>query len=377
MINYKATFLGVRKIYHKTRFLPWLMTKTKIYPKIRNYITWNLEWRKDTKSIGHLMGRSIPKEKPLLLNFEYIQEITTSLRNDLFNYNPTLVLHNKQLKIFWRISNCSTSPKTDWRGITKNVYPKIGKIEGIGTGELIFDSETISLINEEIAIPISSNHFEHLENPYPGFQSTLEDPRAICTDEILLLLNTCQIPNSGGDPRNGLMALYNCANKDLILLNLPEESSVQKNFTIINSNRNVIRLLKSSNPHTVLEFDKNNGNLVKKLENKQNNKSFLHGGSPFVLVDNEYYFRIARQRFNLKNLFKIHLSYLVMHDLTFNEIGRTKPFILQNYAYEICNGLVEIENNFHFSWGENDKKIYVGVISKRDLIRFFHENILI
>jgi hypothetical protein len=233
------------------------------------------------------------------------------------------------------------------------------------------------LRSEEISIPLNSNHFANLKNPDPEFQTTVEDPRAVCTDEILLLLNTWKTPKTKGNSKPGPMALYNAANQDLILLDLPEETLIQKNFTIINSEKNVIRLLKSSNPHTVLEFDKSNGNLIKKIEHKLNKKSFLHGGSPFVLVDDEYYFRIARQRFNLKNLFKIHLSYLVMHDLTFNEIARTKPFILQNYAFEVCNGLVELENNFILSWGENDEKMYLGVIGKKDVIRFFHENILI
>jgi len=374
----KEIFLSCRRIYIKTRILPWLVAKTTIYPILRSYIAWNLKWHRDTKFISQEMGRSILVEKPLSPHFEYIQEIKTSLRNDLFNYNPTLVLQNKKLKMFWRMSNCSTKPRANWRGVVNNIYPKKDKIEGVGSGDLAFSSKskTISLSNEEVSIPLSINHFESLKNPYPGYQTTLEDPRAIYSDEILLLLNTCKIPNSGGEPRNALMALYNCATKDLVLLNLPEDNTIQKNFTIINSDKKVIRLLKSSNPHIVLEFDKKTGNLIKELEHNLNNKSFLHGGSPFVLVDNEYYLRIARQKFSLKGLSQIHFSYLVMHDLNFNEIARTKPFVLQKYAFEVCNGLVILDDNFIFSWGENDEKIYVGVISKRDLIRFFQENIL-
>ena len=372
----KDIFLSCRRIYIKTRILPWLVAKSKIYPILRRYIVWNLKWHHDTKLVGQLMGRSDILKNPLQLTFENVQEITSTMHNDLFNYNPTMVLKNHKIQLFWRISNCSYNPKTNWLGDRKDFDPKI-KIEGVGTGELVFASETknISLKNEAISIPLSSDHLEIFKNPDSEFRVTVEDPRAICTDESLLVLNTWKSRKTKGYSIHGPMALYNCANKDLVLLNLPEDNSVQKNFTIINSDQNVIRLLKSSNPHTILEFDKNNGNLTKKLEHNLNSKSFLHGGSPFILVDNEYYFRVARQRFHLKGLSEIHLSYLVMHDLNFNEIARTKPFVLQKYAFEVCNGLVMLDDDFIFSWGENDKKMYIGVVRKGDLIRFFQEHI--
>jgi hypothetical protein len=128
MLNNNATFLEVRKIYRKTRIIPWLVVKTRVYPAVKKCIVWNLTWREDSKNLSLLTGRSNILKNPLRLPFEHIQEINSTLHNDLFNYNPTIVLQDSKVKIFWRISNTSNKPTINWLGFRKDLNTKKNKI---------------------------------------------------------------------------------------------------------------------------------------------------------------------------------------------------------------------------------------------------------
>jgi hypothetical protein len=63
-----------------------------------------------------------------------------------------------------------------------------------------------------------------------------------------------------------------------------------------------------------------------------------------------------------------------MHDLSFNEIGRTIPFVFRKLSIEICNGLEFDGKDFIFSWGEDDREMFVGKVEMRKLLNWFEEH---
>ena len=85
--------------------------------------------------------------------------------------------------------------------------------------------------------------------------------------------------------------------------------------------------------------------------------------------------RVARIKFSIRNIGRARLSVLVKHDLNFREISRSRAFVFRETSIEICNGLDYDGSNFYFSWGENDRKMYVGSCAKKDLIDWFESNL--
>ena len=40
----------------------------------------------------------------------------------------------------------------------------------------------------------------------------------------------------------------------------------------------------------------------------------------------------------------------------------SKPFIFKKFGFEICNGLIIVEDKLVFAWGEDDLKMFTGEI---------------
>jgi hypothetical protein len=139
-------------------------------------------------------------------------------------------------------------------------------------------------------------------------------------------------------------------------------------------------MLKRSNPQEIVSVDTISG-IAKSLPSidliKKKNYLELNGGSGFVLVDNLYYLRVARIQFSLAKLGRTRVSVIVKHDLNFTEISRSKPFIFQSLGVEICNGFAYSHDTFYFSWGQDDRSMYVGYCRKRDLLNWYNKNLQI
>jgi len=85
--------------------------------------------------------------------------------------------------------------------------------------------------------------------------------------------------------------------------------------------------------------------------------------------------RVARLQFQIYGLGGCRISVLVLHDLKFKEVARSKPFIFNKLGVEICNGLMVKDDLVFFSWGEDDMDMCVGRCSKAELMRWFNENL--
>lgn len=375
MKDYNAVFSVLRNIYIKSRIVPWLIRKTMIYPVLKNNIQFHLKSKRDTYKLSQLLDRSNPLTDPLKLPFESIQEIKTSLEPELFHYNPTIICKENTIKIFWRISNINIGPYWNWHGLIEKYVPAGKRIEGTGYGEITLNQNgKIEIRNEKVLISPSQNNWTNQIDQAPSEKLLVEDPRVVESGGTYLLFNSWKINEADNEGTHGPMVLFALENSRMIQLKDYTNKGIHKNSVIVNMENRVIRLLKSSNPQIIQEYDVSTGDLTSAKTKLNNDKLFLNGGSPFILVDDTFYIRIARQRYTLKNLFNVHVSLLVIHDLNFDEIARTKPFILQNYGFEVCNGFILEGDKFIFSWGENNKRMFLGTVSKTTLLEFFHAN---
>jgi hypothetical protein len=147
---------------------------------------------------------------------------------------------------------------------------------------------------------------------------------------------------------------------------------MEKNWVPIDSKSGKFRLLRSTEPLVMLQIDKETLETHEILL-KSGVFSATHNGSNLLLIDKRFYVRVVRVRCNMEGLRGVRLSIIVVHDLDFNEISRTKPFIFRSFGFEICNSILEYQNRIIFSWGENDEHGYVGSIDKTDFVHFLEK----
>jgi hypothetical protein len=131
-------------------------------------------------------------------------------------------------------------------------------------------------------------------------------------------------------------------------------------------------LLRSTKPFLLVAVDKEDYHLT---EQSWNSADFgeIHNGSNFLLLDEDLYIRVVRVTINLEGLRGVRLNFIMMHNLEFKEVGRTKPFIFKDFGYEICNSITEFEGKIFFAWGMNDSAGYIGHIA-RDILQNWIRN---
>jgi len=355
-----------------------------VLPKgFQGYLKWRKHWKHDESALAQLMGSKRALKNPERIPLIQIQELKPTLHPKLYHYNPTLLNLENSIRVFWRMSNFSDSPDMFRSGRKKDrKLSSFGDnllINGVATGELIVNSETHfeEIPCQEIVIPPESDSSKLVisKRTNSDFALTFEDPRALDSRKDIIVLVACESSKIGlDDQKRQQMAIHNLTTGKISLIPSPYGREIEKNWTPIKSERDEILFLYSSSPSIVLRQFDSGKQEIEILEDEGSGRLDLNGGSQFVLVDNSYYFRVARSRFSLKRFWKVHLSFIVKHDLNFREISRTKPFIFRKYAYEICNGLILRDEHFYFSWGENDEKMYYGKISKENLISWVLKN---
>ena len=351
--------------------------------KFQGYLKWRKHWKHDESVLAKLMGSKKALKYPEKIPLIDIYELKTNLHPELYHYNPTLLNLENSIKFFWRMSNFSDSPDMFRIGRKKDqklsIFGKNLLVNGVATGEITFEQETnlAQITGQGIVIPPESDSSKMVSTKRTNefLAMTFEDPRALDSRTDIIVLVACESSKIGfDDQKRQQMAIYNSTTGKISLIPSPYGREIEKNWTPIKSERDEILFLYSSSPGIVLRQFDSGKQEIEILEDEESDRLDLNGGSQFVLVDNSYYFRVARSRFSLKRFWKVHLSFIVKHDLNFREISRTKPFIFRKYAYEICNGLILRDEHFYFSWGENDEKMYYGKISKENLISWVANN---
>ena len=163
-----------------------------------------------------------------------------------------------------------------------------------------------------------------------------------------------------------------------IIITSADPSKTEKNWVVINESHDSLFFLAQSKPLIIEKVNIKTGvseRVVLQENESQLSSKNLNGGSPFVKIDSNHFLRVARLQFGIYGIGTCRISVLVLHDLEFKEVARSKPFIFNNLGIEICNGLMIKDDSVYFSWGEDDVAMYVGRCSKAELMDWFNENL--
>jgi predicted GH43/DUF377 family glycosyl hydrolase len=318
---------------------------------------------------------------PLKLDVITTHQIKPGALPEYFHYNPTLQLQNGNIRVFWRVSAYSLSNHRDefgrWDGIEAK---KSEYFERIATG--VLDDTTGSnfgQISQENLLPaIKIVNAEEVSNAlgYKDVDLYIEDPRAHeGTDRYLTAcVRFGEIGNSFYR-----MTVIDLARNTGVLVSNPSMRTVEKNWVVIQELDDSLLFLNQSKPLLIDKVNINTG-VWERLSIQENkilpNSKNLNGGTPFVQFDAEHYIRVARMHvpiFSVSDGCRINV--LVLHNLEFQEVARSKPFIFNKLGIEICNGLLIKDGLVYFSWGFDDYEMYLGRCSKVELMRWFNENL--
>jgi hypothetical protein len=343
-------------------------------------INWHFIQLKDKKIANKLWKYSkfpadLPKI-PLSQSYKIVPEIEPYL----YHYNPSIVFEAQDLFICWRVSNYKGSPNVNW---AKEELPSevkfdpnqfrnsiaLGKIENFKISDFppIKNQKLIGSIEEFYTIDQTEK-----SSRSNIMVSTLIDPKFLGNNSNFIIGNFEAWTESVNGKYSVVqsMGVLDLRDYDSKILIPYQQNSYEKNWCFIGSTDKSLQFLRSSSPQIVLTVSSTPPYSIENVLEMENNKPFVNGGSNFVLTDEAYFLRIARYRMSSKGKYKCHISTVIKHDLNLNEISRTRPFIFRNFGFEICNGFQLHNNEFIFSWGENDESMYLGSMDKLDFLEW-------
>jgi len=378
-----------RKVIRILRPIPVVGLFPRILTSCYRGFLWHLEVSEGHRYLKQAYGGRFRHSKPLRIDALKIFELHPSPKAGMSQYNPTLLCQSGGLRIIWRISNWQTNPFVTFFGDRKSnpgltPFPLVNRV-GAGfvptlRGEISqrIEGEELILGLEQDLIPKETQKKWDTD----GFLEvySYEDPRALPSDPTILTLTAVQQGRKqGGIIINAAVSLYDLDRQEIVLLNIPDLRVHEKNWVLVAVAAERVTFLRQSEPPHLIVVDRRSGQMITQRIGKPTGKRFLHGGSSFVLVDGSFYLRVARHRISLRGVRKLHISHIVKHDLDFNEIYRSQPFVFRNYGFEICNGLDYDGSHFYFSWGENDTKMFAASIEKENLLNWLaaHEEVQI
>jgi hypothetical protein len=344
---------------------------------------WYLRQKSDFKLASNRWGyQNFPNDLPIIPLRE-LYKLRIELEPNFHHYNPSILFKSGDLYICWRVSNYKGSPNVNWAKedtlSASKFDPKTFR-NAIAVGEISnFDiSAHPNIENQRLANvltefaprpPLTASKVDDLN------VSTLIDPKFL-GDNSDLLLGNFESWNESPDGKYSVkqsMGVLDLKAKSECALIPYQESSGEKNWSYIDSTGDAFRFLRSSSPHVVLSVQRRLPYGVVKVQVESNSKPFANGGSNFILVDDMYFLRIARYRFSSKGRFNCHITTVIKHDRDLIEIARSRPFIFQLFGYEICNGFQLHDEEFVFSWGENDESMYLGSIGKHAFLDWLEQ----
>ena len=372
--------VGGRQLLHKYKRKAQIAKKMIEYAFIAKKISfdvqeilWFFETRIDTKSLLDLWNGVHSLDKPLKIPL--INQCLIKIEdNGIFSYNPTISFDGNILHLAWRISGVSYGSKVDKTGrftefILKTNENYLGYAQITGDN---FDRTNISgglepVLKVENAQYFKPENFLNLNEEIDGF----EDPRFLPGNKSLLLVHVRHKVTSYLQYSVGIV---NIKDEKLFLLTLPNQAKIEKNWVTMCFNSDELLLLRSTYPRSVLRVNMKTNEVFESSETREKFGG-IHNGTNFLLIDSDFYIRLVRIRLSSVGRKKAHYNFLVFHDLEFNEIERTQPFIFNNIGYEICNSIELREEEVIFAWGEEDKRMILGSIPLQNLLVWAKSNI--
>ena len=339
---------------------------------------WFLQYRAGEKKIIEIWGKDNSLEKPLILNLDRIIKLNFPKYQGCNAFNPTIADNREHVLISWRISNNIVKPFTDSRG--RKVHAITGFKGGIGIGS--FDKNHIfeeGIIQDcKVLIQPDFNHRIVKHQIKEAFERQIEfdDPRFVPENPNLLLLNGRYHPHSEKmNQPNFAPFLFNISENTLERIEAPLMSRYEKNWVPLSLSLNKLKLLRSTQPLALVEVNLSDLS-TQEIIIGQSENSIFHNGTNIILLRNGLYMRIVRQRIHLKGLRAVHFSTFMLHDLDMNLIIQTKPFIFQKYGFEICNSMIQIEDDIFLVWGDNDEDAFMGSVKTEKILGWIFENAL-
>jgi hypothetical protein len=352
--------------------------KISLDPKMINYIMY-CNWSE--AQLKTLYRNDHSHRNPLKLGVITTQKIEPRSLPEYYHYNPTLQLQNGIIRVFWRVSGYSLSLHTDelgrWNG---SKAKKTEYFERIATGVLDAKAElNFGQISQESVLPEIEivNRVEILNAlGLKDIELYVEDPRA--HEGSNRYLTACTRIGEIGNSFYRMIVIDLAKNTGKIVSS-PDSRKMEKNWVVIEELENCLLFLNQSKPLLIDRVNLNTG-ISERLAIQENeilpNSKNLNGGSPFVRFDSKHFIRVARLHFPVYSISDgCRFNVLVLHNLEFKEVARSKPFIFNKLGVEICNGLLVVDDYFYFSWGLDDIEMYVGKCSKIDLMLWFKENL--
>jgi len=337
---------------------------------------WFLQYRAGENKINKKWGGNNSLQNPLILKLDRITELNFPKVLGYNMFNPSIACQGENVLISWRISDNIVKPFTDSHG--RSLYPISGFRGGIGIGSSnknqIFKDGAIH--NSKVLIQPDFDHRleEHQIRDIFGRQVEFDDPRFVPENPNLIVLNGRYLPHSlDSNKPNFSPYLLNISENKLKKIEVPFMGRYEKNWVPLSLSFRHLRLLRSTQPVSIVELNLLNSSTQETII-EQNNNSGYHNGSNVILLANGFYIRIVRERIHIKGLRAIHFSTFMLHDLDMKLILQTKPFILQKYGFEICNSITQIEDEILLAWGDNDEAAFLGSIKTDKILAWIFEN---
>lgn len=327
-----------------------------IIPKALRYHLNSLKSFYRLKSYGMEFGKSLTKSNVLI----GLKEISPLHKRDGYFYiSPTLSLNGDSIELHFRETNVSVKP----------VANRFGQMLRIQNGEYLENAlfkanltPTKSLVNQEVVISSSDPR-------------SMEDVRVCKSNYGDILIGTSIVQQVNPNQKQLSTKVSVKWGDKFQTLCSPVGKRFEKNWIPIRIQDNNLELLHSNFPFRIIKLDLNSGVQSSITIEGVGSTLPLSGGTPFVLLEDGGYIRVARMRFAFFRRGFIHFNFLVLHDENLKEIQISKPFVFKKLGFEICNGLVLTKDKkFVFSWAEDDTKMYLAECDSDLLLRWLEEN---
>lgn len=307
------------------------------------------DYRETNKYLRGEWGSMHPAYIPL----DSCNEISFPEEEDLFIYNPTLIIHEGKLRFFTRITNVSNSPDVDIFGRLKKRGALSGTVNGIA--EFAIDEEYNAIDYKVVVEPTSIPNFE--------------DPKAFLLEgEVALFCNLIRKEPTGEDRtficQNAVIQL---SSKKVTTFESPFSKNIEKNWIPIDLDGSNLRMFYSCHPLVILNINLENS-LISTSVIVDESRFDFHGGSQIVRLTDALLVRVVRRKMQMKNLGMIAISYLVFHNNDLKIVRISKPFLFRKFGFEICNGLAKIDDYLVFAWGEDDIRNLIGRIKINEML---------
>jgi len=371
-------------LYKNLRILMGFFIAIFAYKKIsfdREIINFFLYCKWGERQLNSLYKNGYNHRNPLRLDIIRAQKIQTSKLPEYYHYNPTLQLQDGIIRVYWRVSDYTFLNFQDemgrWNG--KNLE-QLENFERIATGVLDTAVESdFVIISQEIVLPqIVAINGDDVAKAigWEGAKIYVEDPRA--HEGSGRYLTACARFGKVGKNFYRMIVIDLAKNQGVIIPS-SDSSKTEKNWVVICEVEDSLLFLNQSKPIIIEKVDIKTGfseRLEIEEDSSQSNSRNLNGGSSFVRFDSKHFLRVARLQFPIyPNGGLCRISVLVLHDLEFKEIARSKPFIFNKLGVEICNGILVKDDFVYFSWGLDDIEMYVGKCTKVELMVWLNKNL--